>query len=44
MAEGVVEAVLVRRGDAVKKGDLLARLASGPEQATLELARSRATM
>jgi RND family efflux transporter MFP subunit len=43
-AEGVVEAVLVRRGDVVKKGDLLARLASGPERATLELARSRASM
>jgi RND family efflux transporter MFP subunit len=43
-AEGVIEAVLVRRGDVVKKGDLLARLSSGPEQATLNLARSRATM
>jgi RND family efflux transporter MFP subunit len=43
-AEGVIEAVLVRRGDVVKKGDLLAKLSSGPEQATLNLARSRATM
>ena len=43
-AEGVIEAVLVRRGDVVKKGDLLARLSSGPEQAALSLARSRATM
>ena len=43
-AEGVIEAVLVRRGDVVKKGDLLAKLSSGPERATLNLARSRATM
>jgi len=43
-AEGVVEKVMVRRGDVVKKGALLARLASGPEQATLNLARERATM
>jgi len=43
-AEGVVEEVLVRRGDVVKKGALLARLSSGPERATLNLARSRATM
>lgn len=42
--EGVIEAVLVRRGDPVKKGALLARLASGPEQAALALARSRASM
>jgi RND family efflux transporter MFP subunit len=43
-AEGVIEAVLVRRGDLVKKGELLARLSSGPELATLNLARSRALM
>jgi RND family efflux transporter MFP subunit len=43
-AEGVIEAVLVRRGDLVKKGALLAKLSSGPEQATLNLARSRALM
>jgi RND family efflux transporter MFP subunit len=43
-AEGVVESVLVRRGDVVKRGALLARLSSGPEQATLNLARERATM
>lgn len=43
-AEGVIEKVLVKRGDVVKKGDLLARLSSGPELATLELARSRAQM
>jgi RND family efflux transporter MFP subunit len=43
-AEGVIESVQVRRGDVVKKGALLAKLASGPEQAALNLARSRATM
>jgi RND family efflux transporter MFP subunit len=43
-AEGVIEAVLVTRGQAVKKGQLLARLASGPEIAALNMARSRATM
>ena len=43
-AEGVIESVLVRRGDIVKKGALLAKLSSGPELAALNLARSRATM
>lgn len=43
-AEGVVEKVLVRRGDLVKKGALLAQLSSGPERATLDLARERSTM
>lgn len=43
-AEGVIESVFVRRGDTVRKGALLAKLSSGPEQATLDLARSRATM
>lgn len=43
-AEGVVEKVLVRRGDVVKKGALLAQLASGPERATLDLARERVAM
>ena len=42
--EGVIDALHVRRGDAVKKGQLLATLASGPERAGLELARSRAGM
>ena len=42
--EGVIESVPVRRGEVVKKGTLLAKLASGPEQAALNLARSRATM
>lgn len=43
-AEGVIESVFVSRGDRVRKGTLLAKLSSGPEQATLNLARSRATM
>ncbi len=43
-AEGVIETVFVRRGDTVRKGTLLAKLSSGPEEATLNLARSRATM
>ena len=43
-AEGVIEEVFVSRGDVVKKGTLLAKLSSGPELATLNLARSRATM
>jgi RND family efflux transporter MFP subunit len=42
--EGVIESLGVRRGDAVKKGQIVATLASGPERAALELARSRATM
>lgn len=42
--EGVIESVLVRRGDLVKKGELVATLSSGPERAALDLARSRATM
>ncbi len=43
-AEGVIESVHVRRGDVIKKGQLLARLSSGPESAALDLARSRASM
>lgn len=42
--EGVIEAVLVERGTLLKKGQEIARLASGPERAALELARSRASM
>jgi RND family efflux transporter MFP subunit len=42
--EGVIDSVTVKRGDAVKKGQLIATLASGPERAALELARSRAGM
>ena len=43
-SEGVIEQVLVGRGDVVRKGQLLAKLSSGPEIAALNLARSRATM
>jgi RND family efflux transporter MFP subunit len=42
--EAVIDKVHVRRGDPVKKGQLLVTLAAGPERATLELARSRAAM
>jgi len=41
--EGVIEKVYVQRGASVKKGQTLAMLFSGPERATLDLARSRAT-
>jgi RND family efflux transporter MFP subunit len=40
--EGVIEAVHVQRGASVRKGQPLALLSSGPERATLDLARSRA--
>ncbi|HEX7052992.1 MAG TPA: efflux RND transporter periplasmic adaptor subunit [Burkholderiales bacterium] len=42
--EAVIESVPVKRGEFVKKGTLLAKLASGPEMAALNLARSRAAM
>lgn len=42
--EGIIESVLVQRGELVRKGDLVAKLSSGPERAALELARSRARM
>jgi len=42
--EAVIESVQVQRGDLVKKGQVIATLESGPERASLELARSRATM
>lgn len=42
--EGVIESVLVRRGELVRKGALVAKLSSGPERAALDLARSRARM
>lgn len=42
--DGVIDKLYVRRGDKVKKGQLVATLASGPERAALELARSRASM
>src|SRR5947208_16205526 len=40
--EAVIEAVNVRRGDLVQKGQVLVTLASGPERAALALAQSRA--
>jgi RND family efflux transporter MFP subunit len=40
--EGVIESVPVQRGMAVRKGQTLAFLSSGPERAALQLARSRA--
>ena len=42
--EGVIESIRVQRGDRVKKGDLVATLAAGPERAALDLALSRARM
>lgn len=42
--EAVIEQVHVKRGDTVRKGQLLVTLASGPERAMLELAQSRAQM
>jgi RND family efflux transporter MFP subunit len=42
--DGVIETIQVRRGDAVKRGQLLATLASGPERASVDVARSRASM
>jgi RND family efflux transporter MFP subunit len=42
--EGLVESVTVDRGELIKKGQVLVTLESGPERATLAIARSRATM
>jgi RND family efflux transporter MFP subunit len=42
--EAVIDRVYVKRGDTVRKGQLLVTLAAGPERAALELARSRARM
>jgi len=42
--EGVIDSIRVHRGELVKKGELLATLASGPERAALDVARSRAGM
>jgi RND family efflux transporter MFP subunit len=42
--EAIIERVHVRRGDAVRKGQLLVTLAAGPERAALALAQSRAKM
>jgi RND family efflux transporter MFP subunit len=40
--EAVIESVRVRRGDLVKRGQVLVTLESGPERAALALAQSRA--
>lgn len=40
--QGVLEEVLVKRGDSVKKGQVLARLKSGVEQSGVVLAEARA--
>lgn len=42
--QGVLEKVTVERGDFVKKGQLVAKLKSGVEDASVSLARSRAKM
>ncbi len=42
--EAVIESVQIRRGDLVKKGQIIVTLESGPERAALQLAQSRATM
>ena len=42
--EGVIEAILVKRGDIVKKGQVVAKLESRLEKITLELAEARANM
>ena len=41
---GVLKSVLVDRGDKVTKGQVLARIRSGVERATMELARTRSEM
>ena len=41
---GVIDSILVERGDLVEKGQVLARLQSGVEKATMELARARSKM
>ena len=42
--EAVIESIRVQRGGVVRKGEIVATLESGPERASLELARSRAQM
>ena len=41
---GVVEALYVERSDYVEKGQIVARLAAGVEEASVELARARANL
>lgn len=42
--EAVIESIPVSRGDIVKKGEVLVTLEAGAEKASLELAKSRASM
>jgi len=42
--EGLIDQVHVRRGDSVRKGQVIVTLESGPERAALALARSKASM
>ncbi|HEX5092376.1 MAG TPA: efflux RND transporter periplasmic adaptor subunit [Burkholderiales bacterium] len=42
--EAVIDQIHVRRGERVKKGQLLVTLAAGPERAAVDLAKSRAEM
>ncbi|MBI1397381.1 MAG: efflux RND transporter periplasmic adaptor subunit [Betaproteobacteria bacterium] len=42
--EALIESVLVKRGDMVKRGQLVVQLESGAERAAVDLARSKATM
>lgn len=42
--EALIESIAVRRGDLVKKGQVLVRLESAAERASLDLARARSTM
>jgi len=41
---GILQTVHAERGDMVKKGQILARLSSGVERATMELARARSEL
>lgn len=43
-SEGIIESVDVDRGDVVQKGQVIARLQSGVEKATMEQAKARAEM
>lgn len=40
-APGIIDEILVERGDAVAKGDLIVRLKAGVEEAAVDLARAR---
>lgn len=42
--EGLIDKVHVRRGDAVRRGQVIVLLESGAERAAVDLARSKATM